>query len=39
VEFEIRLPKAALADGIVPTNGSAVTTEIHDAFAIRYRVL
>jgi hypothetical protein len=28
-----------LADGIVPVNGGAVTTETHDAFAIRYRVL
>jgi hypothetical protein len=47
--FRLRLPASPsyqpqfgpwhLADGIVPTNGSAVTTEIHDAFAIRYRVL
>ncbi|MBT1510399.1 acriflavin resistance protein [Bradyrhizobium sp. SRL28] len=28
-----------LADGIVPVNGSTVTSELHDAFAIRYRVL
>ena len=28
-----------LADGIVPVNGGTVTSEIHDAFAIRYRVL
>ena len=28
-----------LADGIVPASGSTVTTEIHDTFAIRYRVL
>ena len=29
----------ALADGIVPANGGTVTSELHDAFAIRYRVL
>jgi hypothetical protein len=28
-----------LADGIVPAQGDTVTTETHDAFAIRYRVL
>ena len=28
-----------LADGIVPANGGTVTSELHDAFAIRYRVL
>jgi hypothetical protein len=28
-----------LADGVVPANGGAVTSELHDAFAIRYRVL
>ena len=28
-----------LADGIVPVSGGTVTTEIHDTFAIRYRVL
>ena len=27
-----------LADGIVPANGDTVTSELHDAFAIRYRV-
>jgi hypothetical protein len=28
-----------LADGIVPANGGAMTSELHNAFAIRYRVL
>jgi len=28
-----------LADGIAPASGDTVTTESHDAFAIRYRVL
>jgi hypothetical protein len=47
--FRLRLPASPshspqfgpwhLADGIVPVNGGAVTTETHDAFAIRYRVL
>ncbi|MEH2497388.1 hypothetical protein V1294_003867 [Bradyrhizobium sp. AZCC 1678] len=47
--FRLRLPASPtrsgqfgpwhLADGIVPANGGAVTSEIHDAFAIRYRVL
>jgi len=47
--FRLRLPASPshsgqfgpwhLADGIIPDNGNAVTTEIHDAFAIRYRVL
>jgi hypothetical protein len=27
-----------LADGIVPAKGDTVTSELHDAFAIRYRV-
>ncbi len=48
-QFRLRLPASPthsdqfgpwhLADGIVPANGDTVTTEIHDAFAIRYRVL
>jgi len=48
-QFRLRLPASPthseqfgpwhLADGIVPAKGDAVTTEIHDAFAIRYRVL
>jgi len=48
-QFKLRLPASPthsgqfgpwhLADGIVPTNGGTVTSEIHDAFAIRYRVL
>jgi hypothetical protein len=48
-QFRLRLPASPshslefgpwhLADGIVPAQGDAVTTEIHDAFAIRYRVL
>ena len=48
-QFRLRLPASPshslqfgpwhLADGIVPANGDAVTPEIHDAFAIRYRVL
>jgi len=27
-----------LADGIVPADGGTVTSELHNAFAIRYRV-
>jgi hypothetical protein len=48
-QFRLRLPASPshslqfgpwhLADGIMPVNGDAVTSEIHDAFAIRYRVL
>ena len=48
-QFRLRLPATPshsdqfgpwhLADGITPVNGGAVPTEIHDAFAIRYRVL
>ena len=48
-QFRLRLPASPthsiefgpwhLADGIVPAKGDTVTTEIHDAFAIRYRVL
>jgi hypothetical protein len=47
--FRLRLPASPsrsgqfgpwhLADGIVPVTGGAVTSEIHDAFSIRYRVL
>jgi hypothetical protein len=47
--FRLRLPASPsrsdqfgpwhLADGIVAANGGTVTTETHDAFAIRYRVL
>jgi hypothetical protein len=47
--FRLRLPASPtrsgqfgpwhLADGIVPANGGTVTSDIHDAFAIRYRVL
>ena len=47
--FRLRLPASPsrsgqfgpwhLADDIVPTNGGTVTPEIHNAFAIRYRVL
>jgi len=47
--FRLRLPASPsrshkfspwhLADDIVPSGGGAVTTEIHDIFAIRYRVL
>lgn len=47
--FRLRLPASPsrsgqfgpwhLADGIVPVEGSTVTSELHDAFAIRYRVL
>ncbi|NOJ48350.1 acriflavin resistance protein [Bradyrhizobium archetypum] len=47
--FRLRLPASPsrsgqfgpwhLADDIVPVSGGTVTTEIHDAFAIRYRVL
>jgi hypothetical protein len=46
--FRLRLPASPsrsgqfgpwhLADGIVPANGDTVTSELHDAFAIRYRV-
>jgi len=48
-QFRLRLPASPshslqfgpwhLADGIVPADGAAVTSEIHDAFAIRYRVI
>lgn len=48
-QFRLRLPASPshsdqfgpwhLADGIVPAKGSTVTSESHDAFAIRYRVL
>ena len=48
-QFRLRLPASPshspqfgpwhLADCIVPANGDSVTSEIHDAFAIRYRVL
>ena len=47
--FRLRLPASPshqeqfgpwhLADGIVPVDSGAVTTETHDTFAIRYRVL
>lgn len=47
--FRLRLPASPshspqfgpwhLADGIVPVNGGTVTSELHDDFAIRYRVL
>jgi hypothetical protein len=47
--FRLRLPASPsrsgqfgpwhLADGFVPVNGSTLTSELHDAFAIRYRVL
>ena len=47
--FRLRLPASPshstqfgpwhLADGIVPADDGAVTSEIHDAFAIRYRVI
>ena len=47
--FRLRLPASPsrsgqfgpwhLADDIVPANGGTVTPEIHNAFAIRYRVL
>jgi hypothetical protein len=47
-QFRLRLPASPshsdqfgpwhLADGIVPANGDVVTAELHDAFAIRYRV-
>lgn len=47
--FRLRLPASPsrsgqfgpwhLADGIVPANGGTVTSELHNAFAIRYRVL
>lgn len=48
-QFRLRLPASPshsdgfgpwhLADGIVPAKGDTVSTETHDAFAIRYRVL
>src|SRR4029079_13062102 len=48
-QFRLRLPASPshspqfgpwhLADGIVTADGAAVTSEIHDAFAIRYRVI
>lgn len=48
-QFRLRLPASPshseafgpwhLADGIAPASGDTVTTESHDAFAIRYRVL
>lgn len=48
-QFRLRLPASPshsdqfgpwhLADGIVPATGGTVTTETHDAYAIRYRVL
>lgn len=48
-QFRLRLPASPshsdqfgpwhLADGIVPATSGTVTTETHDAFAIRYRVL
>jgi hypothetical protein len=48
-QFRLRLPASPshspqfgpwhLVDGIVPATGDTVTSEIHDAFAIRYRVL
>jgi hypothetical protein len=48
-QFRLRLPASPshsdrfgpwhLVDGIVPVGGDTVTTETHDAFAIRYRVL
>jgi len=48
-QFKLRLPASPshsdrfgpwhLADDIVPANGGTVTPDIHDAFAIRYRVL
>ena len=47
--FRLRLPASPshspqfgpwhLADGIVPADGATVTSELHNAFAIRYRVL
>jgi hypothetical protein len=47
--FRLRLPATPsqseqfgpwhLADGIVPVSGGTVTSETHDAYAIRYRVL
>jgi hypothetical protein len=47
--FRLRLPASPsrsgqfgpwhLADGIVPANGGTATSELHNAFAIRYRVL
>jgi hypothetical protein len=48
-QFRLRLPASPthsdkfgpwhLADGITPAKGDAMTSEAHDAFAIRYRVL
>jgi hypothetical protein len=48
-QFKLRLPANPthsdqfspwhLADGITPATGDTLTTETHDAFAIRYRVL
>jgi len=48
-QFKLRLPANPshsdafspwhLADGIVPAKGDTVTSQAHDAFAIRYRVL
>jgi hypothetical protein len=48
-QFRLRLPASPshsdafgpwhLADGITPAKGDTVTSETHDAFAIRYRVL
>jgi hypothetical protein len=48
-QFKLRLPASPthslqfspwhLADGIVPAKGDAGTSETHDSFAIRYRVL
>jgi len=48
-QFRLRLPASPshsdrfgpwhLADGIVPVKGDAATSETHDAYAIRYRVL
>jgi hypothetical protein len=47
--FRLRLPASPsrsgqfgpwhLADGIVPANGGTATSELHNAYAIRYRVL
>jgi hypothetical protein len=47
--FRLRLPASPshsdqfgpwhLADGVVPADGGTVTSALHDAFAIRYRVL
>ena len=48
-KFRLRLPASPsrsgqfgpwhLADGIIPANGGTVTPDIHDIYAIRYRVL